>query len=800
MAAYVPRLTARAYLTPTASTDVWAAPLWLAALYLAAASFPAADWADHLALVPLAAVASGLLGLLLAHSRFHGRTASFLAAAYGVNLLGWLLARTLDPALSWLERVADLAGRMGAFLLTIARSEASRDPLMFVLIMAGFFWFLGAYGSWVLFRRHGFWGAMLLPGLALVLNTYYYRVGAKIQLYLPVFLLLALALALRTELSLRRATWIQFRAQVPPEASFHIARAGLAAGAVLIAVAWLLPGFAAYGRMAEAWSEPTGPLHGMRDFFSDALGGLRYPVTVVSETFGNSLELGAGVQPSEKAVLVARPEAPIPETVRLYWRARVLEVYDAGRWTSNAVDSESFDPRQGALPLPAYRGRMEREFALTVLVPALHLLYLPAQPAWVNREAEVRTTTAGNDGLDVLDITARTFVLEGETYRVIGSLAAPRAGSLRAAANLYPEWVRERYLQLPESISPSIGELAATIVADAPTAYDQAVAITAWLRTNIVYQRVTSAPPPDVDPVEWFLFDSRVGFCDYYASAEVLMLRTLGVPARLATGYAQGELDPDENAYYVSEVDAHAWPEVFFPSYGWVEFEPTTSQAAILRPGEDPAAQSDQPESSAGDSPTAGGGSQDEGSGLPLGLGSGVENVEPGLDGTFAARGGWPWLLGLAVGLAAAVFLIRNRSLGMAEAQAAGSPGRLHSLRWWTATPARRTYWSMIRWGRWLGVSPGPTGTPLEQAEALARLLPETGAAARTIAEAYALERYGSRTTNPTVVRQAWQGLRWQLARSWLSRLAARSFLRAFIHEVPSEPRPKSGQQLHPPS
>jgi transglutaminase-like putative cysteine protease len=681
---------------------------------------------------------------------------------------------------------------MDVFLLTIARGEASRDPLMFVLIMAGLFWFLGAYGSWVLFRRHGYWGALLLPGLALVLNTHYNRSGIGVQIYLPAFLLLALALALRTELSSRRATWSQFRAQVPSDASFHIGRAGLAAGAVLIAVAWLLPGFAAYGRMAQAWSEPTGPLQSMRDFFSDALGGLRYPVSVVSESFGDFLELGAGVEPREEAVFVARSESVIPETVRLYWRARVLDVYEAGRWTSTTVEPESFDPRQGSLTLPAYDGRIERDFALTVLVPALHLLYLPAQPVWVNREAEVRMTAAGDAGLDVLDVTARTFVLEGETYRVIGSLAAPRASGLRADANLYPEWVRKRYLQLPDSLPPSIGELARTIVAGAPTAYDQAVAVTAWLRTNILYQRVTSQPPSDRDPVEWFLLDARVGFCDYYASAEVLMLRSLGVPARLATGYAQGEFDPETDSYFVSELDAHAWPEVFFPSYGWVEFEPTTSQAPLLRPGEE--AGSGQPGLSAGDLNTAAGGVLDS-AGLPVVPGSGPGSVPSGQDGTPAGRGAWPWILALALGFGGILVLIRYRSLGILESETAGTVGRLQSLRWWAATPARRTYGSMIRWGRWLGVSLGPSGTPLEQAEALARLLPESGAAARTIAEAYASERYGSHAVDPSVVRQAWLALRRELARASL-----RSALRPFARRTAWVPRSKPGPPRRPPS
>ena len=101
----------------------------------------------------------------------------------------------------------------------------------------------------------------------------------------------------------------------------------------------------------------------------------------------------------------------------------------------------------------------------------------------------------------------------------------------------------------------------------------------------------------------------------------------------------------------------------------------------------------------------------------------------------------------------------------------------------------------MIRWGRWFGISLGPTGTPLELAAALARLLPETGAAARTIAEAYALERYGSRTGDPSEARQAWLSLRWQLARASL-----RSVLRPFVHKAASDSRSKRGPQRRPPS
>jgi transglutaminase-like putative cysteine protease len=83
--------------------------------------------------------------------------------------------------------------------------------------------------------------------------------------------------------------------------------------------------------------------------------------------------------------------------------------------------------------------------------------------------------------------------------------------------------------------------------------------------------------------VDYFLFESREGYCTYYASAMVVLLRLNGIPARIAAGFAQGDYDPTLGAYRVSESDAHSWVEAYFPPYGWVEFEPTASIQPILR-------------------------------------------------------------------------------------------------------------------------------------------------------------------------------------------------------------------------
>jgi hypothetical protein len=161
-------------------------------------------------------------------------------------------------------------------------------------------------------------------------------------------------------------------------------------------------------------------------------------------------------------------------------------------------------------------------------------------------------------------------------------LTNPDLGQLREAGTLYPEWVTKKYLQLPQSFSPRIRELAQQITAGAETPYDKTVAVTEYLRTNIEYSASVPNPPRNRDLLEWVIFDHKKGYCVYYATSEVLMLRSLGIPARMAVGFAQGEREG--NTYTVRRLHAHAWPEVFFPGIGWVEFEPTGNQPSLNRP------------------------------------------------------------------------------------------------------------------------------------------------------------------------------------------------------------------------
>jgi hypothetical protein len=140
-------------------------------------------------------------------------------------------------------------------------------------------------------------------------------------------------------------------------------------------------------------------------------------------------------------------------------------------------------------------------------------------------------------------------------------------------------------LQIPKEIAPQLTTLTLEITAPYNTVYDKVQAVTSYLRKEIKYEtNLTKAPPKNRDPLLWVLFDTKKGFCMYYASAETLMLRSIGIPARMAVGFAEGEYDALGRQYVVAYKDSHAWPEVYFPSIGWVEFEPTSNQLPIERP------------------------------------------------------------------------------------------------------------------------------------------------------------------------------------------------------------------------
>jgi hypothetical protein len=140
--------------------------------------------------------------------------------------------------------------------------------------------------------------------------------------------------------------------------------------------------------------------------------------------------------------------------------------------------------------------------------------------------------------------------------------------------------VDQVYLNLPP-LDPRIRSLAVQITARSRNDYERASSIENYLRTHFGYTLELPGTLAD-DPVAEFLFVRRKGHCEYFASAMAVMLRELGIPTRMVTGFRGAEFNDLTAQYVVRGSNAHAWVEAFFPEYGWVSFDPTPS-AAVLR-------------------------------------------------------------------------------------------------------------------------------------------------------------------------------------------------------------------------
>jgi transglutaminase-like putative cysteine protease len=264
----------------------------------------------------------------------------------------------------------------------------------------------------------------------------------------------------------------------------------------------------------------------------------------------------------------------------------VYDTYRNGSWQTTIGQNTPFDPDHGDLIRSDLMPGPSGEFLFNWQTNQSALLATPSFPVWASRTGSVQIATSKDGETDPLNWSVSPNLQTGDQYKIRAVLLNPTIKELRNAGDNYPAWVKERYLEVPENIKTDISSLAAKITGGEATAFDKVEAVTNYLRQNMTYTETIPSPPSGMDPVNWFLFGWKSGFCNYYASSEVLLLRSVGIPARMVVGYAQG-IGDGLGKYSIRGQDAHAWPEVYFPGIGWVEFEPTVNQSAIVRPSGD---------------------------------------------------------------------------------------------------------------------------------------------------------------------------------------------------------------------
>ncbi|MGH9290064.1 MAG: transglutaminase TgpA family protein [Acidimicrobiales bacterium] len=280
--------------------------------------------------------------------------------------------------------------------------------------------------------------------------------------------------------------------------------------------------------------------------------------------------------------LVEQPEAQV-FTVRSeepsYWRLTALDEFDGQIWKS----SYGTDGADGELPRAVDSAVETDSVRQTVTVDALGGVWLPA--AFEPRSLDAGDAHVGwDEDSSTLIVDRDVPTSDGLTYEVTSAIPKWRGAQLREVSDAdLPEEFGRQYTALPEAVSPEVRGLAQTIVgrAGAATPYDRAMALQSYLRNRFTYD-TTVGPGAGADALASFLFQTRRGYCEQFAGSFAVLARAVNLPTRVAVGFSWGARDPEEPTLYrVRGVHAHAWPEVYFHGYGWVQFEPTPGRAPV---------------------------------------------------------------------------------------------------------------------------------------------------------------------------------------------------------------------------
>jgi transglutaminase-like putative cysteine protease len=668
---------------------------------------------------------------------------------------------------------------IGVWWQRFGDGTASQDPSFYLVLINLLMWVTGAWLAWCVLRwRKPMLG--LIPGAAaFATNVLNFPEDQNTPTLFMILLTLGLLLWTNYTSSVADATHANVK--LTGDARWDFWESGLVAMAALIVLGILLPPLSTSDRTLDVESGLFSNWAQLQERLSHpGVAGTRTGTGVTG--FTDDVKLSGSLQRTRDVVFTytvigdyAGPR---------YFRGVNETSTFAGEWRYVGQDGQTqiVPKNQNYLLAEDYEKLAAAGVQVHVFRPPVapnsNVLFYPGQLYKVDRLSkgtQVPLVLSGRPGPAVLLYTIdRLDTVQPATsagaYTATVEYSTAETSELQAAGTDYPAWLQQ-YTALPQGgyrpqpVIDRIHALAQSIVdkAGAKTPYDQASAIERYLRdgTNFKYS-LDARTPPGRDPIDYFLFDSKTGYCEFFATAMGDMLRSLGVPTRLVNGFGPGSFDNQVNAFVVRGEDAHTWVEVYFPKYGWIPFEPTADPTnanyQVIQRGQNGAGLCLRDDNCDPNSVGAVG----IGAGTP-----GSDKLPPGVrnEGNGAIAGG-----GIHVGALDANALMRIGGIFVA----------LLLLLLVLASRYLRPRTVMAVWKRTLslarlaGAEGRPGETPLELGRRLRRTFPETAEpmsmlASNFVVAAYAPPEVASTTHAP--VMEAWSALRPMLLRRVFSRL-----------------------------
>ncbi|MGB5049766.1 MAG: transglutaminaseTgpA domain-containing protein [Caldilineaceae bacterium] len=747
---------------------------------LLALSLDAAGWvADMNLLVPVVFGAL-VMGTLMAYSRFDG---FFMLSHSLATGLAWVfyqmtnsvtqerrVAVFIDHGVPALQAQAYfLLERWLEWVQAAMNNSASNDNYIFVLEISFLAWWLAYLGAWTVFRYGNVWRGVMMIAVALLVNTYY--APNPVTGFLVAFCLVAMLLLAWANLIANRQRWRALRITFSQDIAFDFMRTGVFYTLVIITIAFVAPSLGRNVRFNQFLAPINERWESTTQEFNRLYEGLNRQQRMVASGFTRSLSLGGARNVTDAAVF------QVASSTGRYWRAVTFDEFTGRQWVNSAPIETEFDADQ---PIPNISWSQRKPLTQTVTLLASTGGVILAAPDVVQVSLPIQgylmpvlggaDETGPNDQVqnELTYIRARGGLDVGDSYTAVSSRTNITERDLRGASLDYPLAISTHYLQLPEDFSPRIARLAAEVAGNPEdSVYDRTKRVERFLR-GYAYDEAIEGPTSDQDPLEYFLFDIQRGYCDYYASAMATMLRSLGIPARTVSGYAEGTFDEEEGIFVITERDAHTWVEVYFPGFGWIEFEPTAGESALERPSG-----ADLPE------PSSVPGAPDE---VDPALNdtdfeSGrdpLEDLSPAFTGEFPADAGFrpspQWIIASVLLTLAALlggfWLLRRRVWQGPDSFAIEPPAIFYNR--------------LVEWAHRLGAATHSGLTPYERSAILAQEFPPGAPFIQRITDIYVQYRFAPHSphtpsgADESELADNWQQLRPVFWRAWLDRKLSR--------------------------
>ncbi len=701
--------------------------------------------------LPFGVLLAALTGFLLAKSRLRTVLAHAIGAVLGSAYLLLAVSESVSSAPDLVDRLRALGESTVIFYTDlVVLGIRSAETSVFLLLLGTLIWAIGQFAAFNIFRRGRAMPAVVAAGLALLINM---SITIRFQYaHLIIFSAAAMLLVVRLNLLTQRDGWRRRRIGDAGYVSGLFMRGGLVFVLLTLSGSIVLAATASSAPLANAWRNADDHLLTIGAEVNRWVGGVTGPSRGPSGLFSTSQTI-RGIWESSPEVVF---RATSSDGQGHYWRGAVYDHFDGFTWQQ--LGRSRLDVPAGTeLLAESYdsvldeQGRRRVTLTVTSVDLAGSTIVSPETPLTLDRDAEVLTNEPGGP-LAAIDL--RDAVDPGESFTVTALVPdadaeedeAITAAELAAAGVGYPAWTR-RFVEIrPDSIGQLTYDTADRIVSQLPVdrrdPYHVAEAVQRFLYRDGGFQYQTNVLGlcGREKIVDCFL-TSRRGYCEYFATAMVMLLRTQQIPARMAFGFLPGRSSSD-GSWEVPRSAAHAWVEVYFPDHGWIRFDPTPGnfengqEPTRLPPGEPTPGSSTGPD---GPRPTPRFDFPDPRDDDALG-GPTPPDATEGEGGLPQTPTGEP---GPLAALAIGVILVMVALLVL-----------MARLRRMPAPEPDLAYRGMARLAGRFGHGPKPTQTAYEYAGSLSELLPGVRNELNVVARAKVETTYAQRSPDPAMLEQ----------------------------------------------